>query len=94
MKAALGGRLGVVCAWIAVLDGGQASGIIYVGIELGDAGVLAGHYIRERVRRGRVWVVDASRVVSCEARTGAPTLRERFREQRASLRPCRLSALL
>ena len=63
MKAALGGRRGVVCAWIAVLDGRQVSEIIYVDIELEDAGVLAGHYIRERVRRDRGWVVDASRVV-------------------------------
>lgn len=62
MKAALVGRLGVVCAWTAVLDGRQVLLIIYVDVELEDAGVLAGHYIRERVRRGRGWVVDASRV--------------------------------
>jgi hypothetical protein len=63
MKAASGGRLDVVCAWFAVLDGGQVSEIIYGDVELEDAGVLAGHYIRERVRRSRGWVVDASRVV-------------------------------
>lgn len=39
MKAALGGELGMVCAWIAVLDGGQVSGIIYADIELEGAGV-------------------------------------------------------
>lgn len=64
MKAALSERLDVVCAWLLLLDGGQVSKIVYVDIELEDAGVLAGHYIRERVRRGRGWVVDASRVVS------------------------------
>lgn len=52
----------MICAWIAVFDGGQVLAIINTDIELEDTGVLTGHNVRERERRGRGWVVDASRV--------------------------------